>query len=407
MQIKRQIKEHKTQLLILMVLLMFVAQASTDIFIPGLPSMTREFNTDLAKMNTTISIFVYSQAIFFLVVGVISDLYGRRVVLISCVTVQIIASILIANIHSLNLFIILRIFQALGTSAVYIVLRMIIKDIMDREEQVHAIGILVIGMFISPAVAPVVGAHLIDFFDWRACFVAVAISMSILLIWFWVLVDETNLHMQQFRHDYSLAKQIRSYFLVMNSRLFNMLVLIVGGTFSSYYGFIAISSYVYIDEYKINSVVYSYVFLFIAGGYLLGNQIMLRLNSHKVPQWKIIQYGLIISCIGMIVMLLGLFMGEHKLLILGMLTFGASLIRLATAFINPPVQALVVNHFGHMGAQALGLISCFQYLSAGIGAAIVSHLPFAPSVSLILGSIIFTLISLIGYYYCPSTKIKN
>lgn len=401
------IKEHKKQLLVLMVLMMFVAQACTDIFIPGLPDMTREFHTTLSYMNATISVFVYSQAVFFLVVGVVSDLYGRRVVIITGVIIQIIASLLIAFLHSLPLFILLRIFQAFGSSAVYIVLRMIIKDVMDRDEQVHATGVLVIGMFISPAVAPVLGAHLINLWGWRSCFIVIGLSQALLLFWFNKLVHETNLYTKEFREDYSFTKQLNSYVLIMKNRLFSMLVLIVGGTFASYYGFIAISSYVYIDEFHISNTIYAYTFLFIAGGYLLGNRIMLTLDKNKVRQWRIIQYGLIISCIGMALMLIGLFLGKNEYLVLGTLTFGISLVRVATAFINPPIQVLVVNYFGHMGAQALGLISFCQYMFAGIGTALVVRLPFSPSISLVVGSFVFTAISLVGYFNCPSGKIKN
>ena len=140
------IQRQKRQLLTLMILLLFVSQACTDIFVPGLPEMSREFASSIKQMNLTISVYIYAQAFFFLIIGVISDLFGRRRVLLACIPLQIIASFAIAMTNSLTLLIILRVIQALGSSAIYIVLRLVIKDTLNKEEQIHATGMLLIGL---------------------------------------------------------------------------------------------------------------------------------------------------------------------------------------------------------------------------------------------------------------------
>lgn len=401
------IQRHKQQLLFLMILLLFVSQACTDIFVPGLPEMSHEFASSIKQMNLTISVYIYAQAFFFLIIGVISDLFGRRRVLLACIPLQIIASFAIAMTNSLTLLIILRVIQALGSSAIYIILRLVIKDTLTKEEQIHATGMLLIGLVLSPALAPVIGAHLINWWNWRACFIIIGASMTGLVIWLAILLPETNLRIQQFRNEFSFKAQLANYTGVLQDRLFIMLIILVGGTFASYYGFIAISSYMYIDEYHTSNTLYSYTYVAIAAAYLLGNRIMLWLNKEQVRPWRIIQYGLIISCIGVTVMISSLFGQTHIFLILGLATFGSLLIRLATAFINPPIQVLVMNYFGNAGSNAIGLLSCLQYVFAGFGTAVVSGLPFVPSVNLVVSSILFTLISLVGYYFCPHSKIQH
>lgn len=401
------LQQRKRQLLILMILLLFVSQACTDIFVPGLPEMSREFGSTIKQMNLTISVYIYAQAFFFLIIGVISDLFGRRRVLLTCIPLQIIASFAIAMTNSLDLVIILRVIQALGSSAIYIVLRLVIKDTLDREEQIHATGVLLIGLVLSPALAPVIGAHLINLWSWRACFILIGMVMTGLLIWLAFLLPETNSKIKQFRSEFSFKNQLSNYAGVLQDKLFITLIILVGGTFASYYGFIAISSYMYIDEYHISNTLYSYSYVAIAAAYLLGNRIMLWLNKEQVLPWRIIQYGIVISCIGVGLMITS-FMGQHNVFfVLGLATFGSLLIRLATAFINPPIQVLVMNYFGNAGSNAIGLLSCLQYVFAGFGTAVVSDLPFSPSTSLVVSSIIFTLISLIGYYFCPYSRIQS
>lgn len=398
-------KIHMKQLMLLMILLLFVSQASTDIYISGLPLMTNEFKTNISTMNLTITLYVYSQAFFFLFMGVISDLFGRRRVLIISISAQILASFLIAISHSLYLIIFLRVIQALGSGAIYIVLRMVIKDTMNREEQIHATGMLLIGLVLSPALAPAVGAWIINFSGWRACFSLIGIGHLVLLIWFIFLVPETNQSMDKFRNNYSFPGHINSYWHILNDRLFFNLAMIVGTTFASFYAFISISSYMYIEEYHIPNTTYSYIFFAIAGAYLIGNRIMLVLNKRHVKPWHIISTGIIISVLGLIFMLNSLTFNHSPYLVLSLITIGILLVRLATAFINPPIQVTVTNHFGDKGSHALGLLSCLQYIFAGLSSAIVSSIPLKPSLSMIICSLLFTICSLFAYYICPSKKI--
>lgn len=392
--------------MILMILLLFISQACTDIYVSGLPLMTKEFRTNLSVMNLTITLYVYSQAFFFLFMGVLSDLFGRRRVLISCITAQIIASFIIAYTSSLTLVILLRIIQAMGSGAIYIVLRLVIKDVMNKDEQIHATGMLLIGLVLSPALAPAIGAWIIELSGWRTCFSLIGLGHLILLIWLYILVPETNLEMRKFRNEYSLANHFKSYWHILSDKFFLNLSLIIGGTFASFYGFISISSYMYIDEYHISNTMYSYTFIGIAISYLVGNRTMLWLNQHKVKSWKIIGLGILVSLAGLALMLSGLLFRNNALLILTCVTIGIMLVRVATAFINPPIQVAVTLHFGKTGSHAIGLLSCLQYVFAGAGSAVVSAIPLTPSLSLITSSILFTLVSLAGYYYCPQNQLK-
>ena len=149
----------------------------------------------------------------------------------------------------------------------------------------------------------------------------------------------------------------------------------------------------YINEYHVSSITYSYIFIVIAGFYLFGNQIMLWLNRAHVPSWELIKNGVIISSIGLCIIIFGTAFQSIGLTTLISITCGVILLRMATAFINPPIQVAVIHNFSNNGAQAIGLISSLQYFAAGIGSFTTSVLPWQPSTNLILSSLFFCMIS--------------
>ncbi|WP_225870027.1 MFS transporter [Glaciimonas sp. PCH181] len=379
-----------------MVLLLFLTQACTDIFLPGLPMMAKEFGTTMERMNLIISIYNYSQAVVVLFIGVISDLRGRRSTILTCLALHIIATIWIALSSSLFCIIILRAVQAMGSAAVYIILRLIIKDTMDKKTQIHTTGLLVAGLVLSPILAPVLGAWIIKLSDWRNCFWAIASFEVPLFCWALMAIRETNNKQLEFRSSFSLKKHFLSYYSVLKDGYFLGLALILGSVFAAFYAFISISSYLYINQYGIKETNYPYVFIGIAISYLIGNRLMSKLNANNFPPQRIISFGICVSLIGTAFILAELVI-KNTLVTIALTTLGTCLLRLATALINPPIQVVVTNHFNEKGSHALGLLTCIQYSFAAIGTMVVSGLSFNPSGNFMITTFAFVALSLVGF----------
>ncbi|MBP7847441.1 MAG: MFS transporter [Burkholderiales bacterium] len=400
------ISDNRKPSLLLMVLLLFSTQACTDIFLSGLPQMEATFNETMLVTNLTISIYNYSQAFFVLFIGVISDLNGRRSTILICLVLHIVASICIALSNSISIVILMRIIQALGSAAIYIILRLIIKDTMEKKAQIHATGLLVIGLVLSPILAPTVGAWIIHFSNWRACFWVIAIFEMPLLIWALITIKETNHKQLEFRASFSIKNHFLSYYLILKDRYFLSLALIVGATFAAFYAFISISSYLYINQYNIGNINYSYIFIGIALFYLIGNRIMSNLNANNTSPQKIIKIGIYTSLFGTALILAAL-CTQERFTILAFITIGSCFLRLATALINPPVQVVITNHFLEKGSYALGLLTCIQYSFAAIGTMTVSWLSLQPSHNFMISTLIFIILSIIGYVLCFKNRINT
>ena len=389
--------------IVLMVLLLFSTQACTDIFLPGLPTIAKEFGQTMGVTNLTISVYNYSQAFFVLFIGVVSDLRGRRSTLLFCLLLHIVASVWIALCSSISVMIAMRFIQALGSAAIYIVLRLIIKDTMDKKAQIHATGLLVVGLVLSPILAPVLGAWIIRLSNWRYCFWAIALLEIPLFIWAWNVIRETNHQQLALRASFTLKRHIIGYFRVLQDGYFLSLALIVGATFGAFYAFISISSYLYIDQYGIKDTSYAYVFIGVAIAYLIGNRLMSQFNKNNLRPDKIIQIGICTSIVGTALILTVVFAQTISAKV-ACLTLGTCLLRLATALINPPAQVAVTNHFQENSSHALGLLTCIQYSFAAAGTMVVSELAFQPSTNYMISTSIFVVLSFIGYSLVPRRR---
>ena len=385
--------------LLLMVLLVFSSQAGTDIFLSGLPMMAHDLNTTIHTMGLSISVYGYSQAFFVLFIGVISDLIGRRPTIIVCLALHIMALACIAVSDLLSVVIVMRVIQALGGAAVYIVFRLIMKDTMKKKEQIHAVGLLVLGVILSPLLAPSVGAAIIHYFNWRACFWAIVIFEVPLFIWVLKAINETNHEQEKIRASFSIKKYFLNYCAVLKNGYFLSLTLIAGATFAAFSNFMSISRDLYIHEYSIKSASYSYTFDMFTGialSYLLGNRLMSILNSYNVSPKRIISIGLYASLFGAVIIFAELFF-KDRVVVLALITCGICILRLATAIINPPIQVMITNHFEEKGAYALGLLTSIKYIFITFGGSFVSELPFQPTDNFMISTVTFIILSFIGY----------
>jgi len=374
---------------ILMVLLLFATQACTDIFLPGLPQIAAEFHSPIDVASLTISVYNIVQAIVVLVIGVVSDVRGRRPTLLICLALHVAATAWIALCGSIATMIVLRGVQALGSAAVYIVLRMIIKDTLDKQAQIHATGLLVIGLVLSPILAPVAGGWIVHASNWRNCFWALFVLDLPLLLWAWRAVGETNLKQAELKAGFRWRTHAGNYVQVLRDGYFLGMALIVGAGFAAFYAFISISSFLFIHQFHVAETRYGYVFIGLALFYLAGNRLMSMLNGRAWPPRRIIRLGLLVSVGG--AALVAFAPG------VALIALGSCLLRLATALIIPPAQVQVTNHFPQHGAHALGLLTCLQYCCAAVGTVLVSNLPFVPSTSFAISTAVFVVLSVLGY----------
>lgn len=372
--------------ILLALALTLLGVSSTDIYISSLPEMVVFFQTTPNLVNLTLSVYTLSMGVAVLFTGVLSNRFGRRNILLIGIMIFILSSFAIAASSSIYWVILFRIGQAYGCASLLMVCRLIIKDTMTPQEQIHASGVLVMGVVISPALAPSIGAVLAQFGGWQSGFLLSGIFASILLLGAMMIVKETNTTpIAKLR---SLKAYIKEYVNLLLETKCLLFTLIIALTFAAYFVFIGISSYLFINKAGMSPLVYSYLFVIIAGGYFVGNSSMMWLNKRDIKPLKLILLGVFVSLLGLVILGVSLVFA-YGFWFTAILTLGVLIMRLASALIIVPAQVELMQHFHEQGAQTLGLATCAQFAFASLAITLVGLFHDQPGYGLIIVTAIF------------------
>ena len=258
-------------------MIFFLVVSSTDIYISSLPLITRNFGVSPNISNLTLNAFALGLATFSLFAGILSDRFGRRNMILAGMLIYIFACIMIFTSTSIWEFILFRLVQSFGAASIVIVSRLIIKDSMSVKDQISANGIILLGLTVSPAISPIAGSFLAHYFGWRACFLTSAILGLIMIIDSFRFLKDVKT--QRLDHLPRPLAYLKSYSYLFYSPILIPTLITQSAAFASYFSFIGISSFIYINELGMTPIAYSWIFITIAAAFFAGNLYMRILNQ--------------------------------------------------------------------------------------------------------------------------------
>jgi Bcr/CflA subfamily drug resistance transporter len=178
--------------LLTLILLAALSTLSLNLFLPSLTNIARDFEADYALVSLSIAGYLAVTAVLQLVIGPMSDRFGRRPVLLCGLAVFVIGSSgcwLARDIHSFLLF---RALQA-AVIAGWVLSMAMIRDTRSEGEAASLIGYVAMSMAVAPMLGPMIGGLLDEFFGWRSSFLLYSLFGVALLTLCWRELAETNL----------------------------------------------------------------------------------------------------------------------------------------------------------------------------------------------------------------------
>jgi DHA1 family bicyclomycin/chloramphenicol resistance-like MFS transporter len=346
----------------LTVLSAFVA-LSTDIYLPALPSMTKDFGVPEYQTNLTLTLFFIFYAAAILVWGPLSDRYGRRPILLvglSCYTVAGVLCALSPNVYLLMLF---RIMQAVGAGAASAVATAIVKDVYRGRKRESTLAVIQSMTVLSPAVAPMIGALLLNLTSWRGTFWAQA-GLGILVVAMTIVFEETL----RTKSTGSPFASLRRLGVVLKHRTFAYLLLIFSPVSIFAMAFVSSSSYVYQESFGVSRQVFSFFFAIFAVGLAIGPVIYIRLSR----SWR--RTSIVTGCFGVIAL------GGVLILLVGARGPWAYVLAvlpssIALSCMRPPAVYLMLDQHEADAGSVSALMSSSHMVMGSIGMVLVS-LPF-------------------------------
>jgi DHA1 family bicyclomycin/chloramphenicol resistance-like MFS transporter len=166
-------------MLMLLVAMTGIAPISLYLLVPALPKLAATFGRDISIAQMTVSLYMVGIACSQLVMGPLSDRFGRRPVLLAGLSLMVAASAACIFAESLPQLIAARFLQALGGATGMVISRAIIRDLYGRERIGAMISLVIAVMMIAQMLSPLTGGLLETAFGWRAIFfVITAASLS-------------------------------------------------------------------------------------------------------------------------------------------------------------------------------------------------------------------------------------
>lgn len=337
---------------IIAALLSMVGPFTIDTYLPSFPDIESDFGITRAVLSQSLGVYLAAVAVSTLFWGPLSDRIGRRVVILVSMFIYIIASIGCALAESSDMFLFMRVLQGLAVSGSFTASRAMIRDVHDAQAAHRAMSQVMLLFAVAPAIAPVLGAWLHDMFGWRSVFWFLAM-FGAALVGMVIFISETLLH--EYRQSFKPSSVAAVYLRILKNRRFLFLVLSLSSTFGGLFIYIAGAPTVIYDFLKLDSDGFTYLFVPMVSGMMVGSVLSGRLTHHvSTPK---------IAVVGFWVM-----------------SFSVTFNILQAEFINPTmtsvVGSLVVYSFGLamvMPAISVMALDCFPH-NRGSAAAVQGFL---------------------------------
>ncbi len=259
--------------IITLVVIAGVAALCMNLFLPSLSAMALYFEIDYAVMQFAVSGYLAATALLQLVIGPLSDLFGRRPVMLASIAIMIPATLVCMLASDITVFMIGRVAQAAVVSG-FVLARAIVRDMVPMEQAASMIGYVTMGMSVVPMVGPTVGGLLNDFSGWQSSFALLALLGAGILVLAWFDLGETN-----HNKSASFSQQFHAWPELLRSPLFWGYALT--STFSSgmFFSFLGGAPFVGSVLYGLTPAMLGLQFFFMASGYMLGNFVSGRYAS--------------------------------------------------------------------------------------------------------------------------------
>lgn len=353
---------------VLLTALVAFGPLSTDLYLPALPTLVRVFDTDIATVQLTLSVFLVGFAVSQLVYGPMSDRFGRRPTLLVGVAIYLVASAACAMTADIHGLIVARFFQAVGACCGPVVARAVVRDVFGRDRAATVLAYMSMAMTLAPAVGPIFGGVLTELFGWRANFVFLTGFAVAILAAVWGLLGETNLNRDA--EALQPGRMAANYAMLLRSRAFIGYVLVVAFAYSGIFSFISGSSFVLIGRLHLTPSQFGLSFATVVLGYTVGSFLAGRLTGKMGGAWMI-RTGTALSLAGG---LIGTALAAADIVHVAAIVGPVFLFILGTGLTLPNATANAVGPYPTMAGLASSLLGFAQMaIAAAIGIA-VGHL---------------------------------
>ncbi len=365
---------------------------SIDMYLPGFPAIAKYLHETVARVALSLSSFFIGISAGQLLYGPLLDRFGRKKPLYIGLVIYILASFGCMFAHRIEVLIVLRFVQAIGSCAAGVAAVAMVRDLFPVQDSAKVFSLLMLVVGVSPMIAPTVGGYVTAAFGWQSVFLILAIIGMLNLFASVFFLPES------YQPDSSVSLKpkpiLLGYWSVLREPQFYTYALAGATAFAGLFAYVSGSPLVFMDIFKVNGKVYGWIFAFLSIG-LIGSSQFNGLLLKKYRSEQVVLVTLICQSLTGLIFFTGSLNGWFGLYgTIAMLFLFLCCLGIA----NPNASALSLAPFSKNAGSASALMGALQLgmgALASIGVSLFNTRSALPMVAIIAGTTLLALLILV------------
>lgn len=327
----------------------------TDFYLPALPALTGYFGTTASQVQLSLTFSMVGLAVGQLIIGPLSDRYGRKMPMIVSLVVFCISTLGCLYAPNIHGFIFFRLFQGLSGAGGVVISKSIATDLYEGTQLARFYSVLSSVQGLAPICAPVLGGMLMVLTDWKGIFwilFAIGVLLIITLLFFVESLDADK------RQTGSVGAMIANYKTVMHNSQFMHYVLVQAFAMGVMFSYIAASPFVFQVHFGVSPQVYGLCFGVNALAIMIGSLFVVRFRDTTAA----LRYG----CVGFGMTSLAVAAALSVCSVVVIVEASLFVLLFFLGMILPSSTALALNMERHNSGIASALLGFLMFLFGGV-----------------------------------------
>lgn len=390
------------KIIIIICLISSLARFVLDCYLPSLPSIALVRGTGEKYAQFTLTIYLLGFSISQLFYGPLSDVYGRKKVIILGLTIFAMGNFLCTVSHSKNLLVLGRLIAGIGAGACGVLNRAIANDLFTGEEFAKVWSYTTNTLVITLCIAPVIGGYVEEIAGWRGNFALSTLLVIITLITLLRFLPETHYNLLPQKKTIKLTSILKDYCTILTTREFILGSLCYGFAFSGLIAYFQVSPILFIEHLHFSASTYGWCAVIIALNYLAGGMIVSRFVK-KIGTKALLGIGVSLLIIGGISLLM---MSVNQYATIYAILFSSSIYVIGARIVIPNAIADSMKNLRHLGGSTSAVLGFIQMSISTLVSFLLSQFDNTSSIPLSGFLLLLGLLSLFVLYLTKKSTPK-
>ena len=325
-----------------------------DLYLPSLPQLASFFETSASMTQLTLTTAMIGLAVGQLLLGPLSDKFGRKKPLIISLVIYIISTVLIVFSPNIETMIVLRVIQGLSSAGSVVISRAIATDLYRGREMTRFFGLLMTINGIAPIISPILGSLLLEYISWKGVFVFLALIGVVVLFFCFRLKESLSV---ENRLQGSIFATFSTFGVIIKNRLFMSYVGIESFLLGAMFAYIAASPFILQSFYGLSAFIFSLCFGANGAALVIGANI-----GGKLPNRQALAIGVLAFVVAALYTIAVLIIQPYWLFV--EIGFFAMLLLMGITF--PAISTLAMESERQYAGSASALLGFAPFFLGGI-----------------------------------------